>query len=230
MRSRACGHVWGADRGWIGWRRSSMAATGPTLASAPHHASAEPKARRRCAEPGAAELRWRGKDNTEDKGGGGRRRRRAGLCWASRNLTIILPILFAFRRAGAQPLSVNFPDGAARTVAGQVTVPQGKRLELAFTGRSVLPRCLRLPALIAPAHANRQPTPQQCLTSLLLLLPRAATEAKLRFRRAMPSRLLRATRTAGFAATLTKRRQAFQIFCWTRKCAQCSTSPRYFQQ
>ena len=147
-----CGHVLGrADRRCTGWRRSAIEAPGSTLASAPHRASAEPEgARRRCAE---------------EQGGGRRRRQRAGLRWASRNLNVILPILFAFRRADAQPLSVNFPDGTARTVAGQVTVPQGKGLEMAFTGRSMLPRCSRLPALIAPAHATRQQPPQQCLTS-----------------------------------------------------------------
>jgi len=220
-----CGPVWGTKRGCTGWSGSAIASSGPALAFAPHHASAEPEgARRRCVEPGAEERRmsdaageWWEKDYTEEGGGGGRRRRQqAGLRWASRNLTIILPILFAFRRAGAQPLSVNFPDGTARTVAGQVTVPQGKGLELVFSGRSALPRCSLLPSLLAPAHATRQPTPQQCLTSGLvccLLLPRAATEDNRRCRRAMPSRLLRATRTAGFAATLTKRRQAFQIFC-----------------
>jgi hypothetical protein len=174
LRSRTpCGPVWGADRGCTGWRRSAISASGPALASAPHHASAEPGgARRRCVEPGAEERRrsdaageWWEKGYTEEQGGGRRRRQRAGLRWASRNLTIILPILFAFRRTGAQPLSVNFPDGTARTVAGQVTVPQGKGLELAFTGRSVLPRCSRFPALIAPAHATRQSNPQQCLTS-----------------------------------------------------------------
>lgn len=166
MRSHNCRapgkNVWRVERECKWWRRGGLDALGPTMASASDHASSEPEAaRRRSAEHGAAERSRREKERFEkgEKGGGRWRRRRTGMRWASHSLAIIFPILLAFRSASGQTLSVNFPDGAARTFAGTVTVPQGNLLALTFTGRSVLFRCFRLPALVAFSHATRQPPP-----------------------------------------------------------------------
>jgi len=244
-----CAEDGSAARTW--WRQCAMAAPGPALAAARAPAGPEAPRCRVVAAPCAAEDargggtaagEWRctcdGQRTREQEDDG--RPRRAGMPRARCTLTIILSLLAACLGAGAefvgapgpQPLSVNFPDGASRVIMGQVSVPQGPLVVLAFTGRSVLPQpplvrahflCpLRRPPAVSDA---RLPCPVCCHKTLC-----AATEARSRFRKAMLSRSSQATKTAGSVNTSTKRPRASQISRSTRKGAQFSIFPRWSLQ